>query len=274
MKGSRAWLGWLLGGALLLAGAAQEQRRAERGPVAGHGSKRHAKAPLRRAAARVTKPARPQERTPPATRPRAHGLAARPTARAREATRSRRAFEALYASGSLLRRCEGAGKRVALTFDDGPAPVTPEVLAILARHHARATFFVVGKRVRRFPQALRAIARAGHQLENHTWSHELGRPYTRRCFVLEGPRHQREEVERTDRAIGHPTRYLRVPGGLFTSRSSVPEVAHALHKVVVNWMSPATPLGPRTSSVARSRERPRTTCSATTCEPSDPAPSS
>lgn len=65
----------------------------------------------------------------------------------------------------------GAGprdvKRVALTFDDGPSERTPELLAILHRHGAKATFFVTQPAAQRFPQALQAIRDAGHQLEAH-----------------------------------------------------------------------------------------------------------
>jgi peptidoglycan/xylan/chitin deacetylase (PgdA/CDA1 family) len=59
-----------------------------------------------------------------------------------------------------------------LTFDDGPHPTaTPQVLGVLKRYGARATFFVVGKQVRRWPDALRATAAEGHTIANHTWSH-------------------------------------------------------------------------------------------------------
>lgn len=59
-----------------------------------------------------------------------------------------------------------------LTFDDGPHPTaTPQVLEVLKRYGAKATFFVVGKQVRRWPDALRATVAEGHTIANHTWSH-------------------------------------------------------------------------------------------------------
>ena len=65
-----------------------------------------------------------------------------------------------------------SGMRVALTFDDGPCPdVTPRVLDILAQHCATATFFCVGRNVRRYPHVVRAIADAGHELGNHGFCH-------------------------------------------------------------------------------------------------------
>ncbi|MGW3270866.1 polysaccharide deacetylase family protein [Streptomyces kronopolitis] len=66
-----------------------------------------------------------------------------------------------------------AGHReVFLTFDDGPHPRhTPEILRILHRHGARATFFVLGENAVAFPGLLQVIADEGHAVGNHTWSH-------------------------------------------------------------------------------------------------------
>ena len=67
--------------------------------------------------------------------------------------------------------CGGGGKRLfALTFDDGPGPYTPTLLAALRRAHAPATFFLVGNRLRYWPQAARAEAAYG-SIGNHSWSH-------------------------------------------------------------------------------------------------------
>src|SRR3989338_4151177 len=61
---------------------------------------------------------------------------------------------------------------IALTFDDGPhAGKTEELLAALKDAHVPATFFVVGKMADRYPQLVREIARQGHELANHTYSH-------------------------------------------------------------------------------------------------------
>ncbi len=60
---------------------------------------------------------------------------------------------------------------IALTFDDGPSESTPELLAILARRAARATFFQCGVHARRLPAVSREVAAAGHQLGNHGHSH-------------------------------------------------------------------------------------------------------
>lgn len=61
---------------------------------------------------------------------------------------------------------------LALTFDDGPQPViTPQVLDILDRHNAKATFFLIGLHVPGNEQIVRRIHQSGHEIGNHTWSH-------------------------------------------------------------------------------------------------------
>ena len=62
--------------------------------------------------------------------------------------------------------------QMALTYDDGPNdPHTRHLLDVLARHQARATFFLIGKYVRQRPEIARAIQSAGHEIGNHTYSH-------------------------------------------------------------------------------------------------------
>lgn len=60
---------------------------------------------------------------------------------------------------------------VAITFDDGPAKYTEEILACLEKYEARATFFVQGKSVSRYPETLKHAVNIGCEIGNHTWSH-------------------------------------------------------------------------------------------------------
>jgi peptidoglycan-N-acetylglucosamine deacetylase len=61
---------------------------------------------------------------------------------------------------------------VALTFDDGPHPeTTPQILDVLARHGARATFFLIGRAAQRHPQVVDSIAAGGHAIAHHTLDH-------------------------------------------------------------------------------------------------------
>ena len=93
-------------------------------------------------------------------------------------------------------------KAVALTFDDGPDPLTtPELLRLLKKHRVSATFFVTGHRVVRYPQLTKDIIAQGHSLANHSFHHDMlgafrsthndaarnrGHP-----TCSEGPRHRR-----------------------------------------------------------------------------------
>ena len=66
----------------------------------------------------------------------------------------------------------GDPSQMALTFDDGPNdPHTLRLLDVLAKHGAKATFFLIGKYVRQRPEIARAILAAGHEIGNHTYSH-------------------------------------------------------------------------------------------------------
>jgi peptidoglycan/xylan/chitin deacetylase (PgdA/CDA1 family) len=65
-------------------------------------------------------------------------------------------------------------KQIALTYDDGPNdPHTLKLLEVLARHAVRATFFMIGRYVRQRPDIAREVARAGHVVGNHTFTHPL-----------------------------------------------------------------------------------------------------
>jgi peptidoglycan/xylan/chitin deacetylase (PgdA/CDA1 family) len=74
--------------------------------------------------------------------------------------------------GPALVRGPFSGRRIALTFDDGPAcPYTERILDILRERKVPATFFVCGKNVERAPEILRRILAEGHAVGNHTYSH-------------------------------------------------------------------------------------------------------
>src|SRR6187399_1964741 len=64
------------------------------------------------------------------------------------------------------------GPYIALTFDDGPsATLTPKLLDILAAHHIKATFFVLGEMVAEHPEIVARAVQEGHEIASHSWSH-------------------------------------------------------------------------------------------------------
>ncbi len=103
------------------------------------------------------------------------------------------------------------GRRVALTFDDGPTPeVTPRVLEILGRYEVRATFFCIGQAARRHPDLVRRTAAAGHEIGNHSFLH------TRHLYAWGERRLLRDVLlaqETLRRCTGEPPRVFRPPVG-------------------------------------------------------------
>ncbi|ETK33220.1 polysaccharide deacetylase family protein [Microbispora sp. ATCC PTA-5024] len=61
---------------------------------------------------------------------------------------------------------------IALTFDDGPADYTGTLLKTLKKYKAKATFFMIGERVKKHPKLTAEVAKDGHEIGNHTWDHK------------------------------------------------------------------------------------------------------
>ena len=65
-------------------------------------------------------------------------------------------------------------KHIALTFDDGPNPkVTKQILDLLEKYNAKATFFMLGSRVQYYPKLVQEVRDDGHEIGNHTWNHPV-----------------------------------------------------------------------------------------------------
>lgn len=87
--------------------------------------------------------------------------------------------------------------QVAITFDDGPHPeFTPQVLNLLAKYQAKATFFCIGKHMKTYPELLKKIIAQGHTIGNHTYSHANNFGFFNTEKVI-------EELQQTNRAAKH-----------------------------------------------------------------------
>lgn len=135
--------------------------------------------------------------------------------------------------GPNLRRspaAEAAGC-VVLTFDDGPDPVvTPAVLDLLDARGARASFFCVGEHAAHHRELAKEVARRGHRLENHSYTHRNG-------FYFHPPATLDRELgrcqEELERASGRPPSFFRAPAGI---RSPLLDGALARHGLrLVSW---------------------------------------
>lgn len=127
-------------------------------------------------------------------------------------------------------RVKTARKIVALTFDDGPSPVwTPKILDELKEADVKATFFMVGHHVRKYPDIARRVAREGHAIANHGYAHSVVLYYT--------PAEIEEEIKYTEHVIrettGQTTRLFRPPKAWL--RDSTKEKIRSMGYEVVLW---------------------------------------
>lgn len=118
----------------------------------------------------------------------------------------------LGSNWTRLPAAASARNEIALTIDDGPDPfVTPQVLDLLDRHAAQATFFCIGEKAARYPELCREIVRRGHAVENHSQHH-------RHHFSLMGRAGMRREVQAAQDTLsaitGQRPRFFRAPAGL------------------------------------------------------------
>ncbi|MHB1981464.1 MAG: polysaccharide deacetylase family protein [Sulfobacillus sp.] len=133
-----------------------------------------------------------------------------------------------YLGVGAVRAVKTERQELALTFDDGPGPLTPQILDLLALAEAKATFFMVGRQAERYPELVRQVQAGGHEVANHSETHAglwwTGPVATLRQFeqaaaVLASNTHQRPH-------------HLRPPWGQF-NLSLWPAASRLEHRVVL-----------------------------------------
>ena len=135
------------------------------------------------------------------------------------------------------------GDVVYLTFDDGPSPdYTPQILDVLARYDARATFFVVGSLAQAYPDIIQRMAAEGHTIANHSWDHEDLAGLSRAAFD--------ETIRRTQAVLGDlAAPCLRPPYGSIDANTREWAAAHGLK--LMTWdASPSDWLRPPAEEIA------------------------
>ena len=124
------------------------------------------------------------------------------------------------------------GRKVALTFDDGPdAAVTPRILDALRAHGAYATFFVIGRYAEAHPELINRILREGHELGNHSYGHS-------RLLNLRAKRFMQRDIERSMAVLDRmgasgANRLYRPPMGL--KNPALARIQRALGLQIVAW---------------------------------------
>ncbi len=92
--------------------------------------------------------------------------------------------------GTLVYKGDTNEKIVALTFDDAPTEQTLEVVKVLSERNVKATFYVIGEEAEKHPDTLRALVEGGHEVGNHSYSHQR--------MVLKSPAFIKNEIEKTN----------------------------------------------------------------------------
>lgn len=145
---------------------------------------------------------------------------------------------------TLLTTTGGAGRAVALTFDDGPDPATtPRILDLLAEHDVHATFCMVGRLAEAHPDLVRRVVAEGHRLCNHTITHDPGIGARTPDVMHRQLEASRDLLERV--SGGAAVDYFRAPEGRWSPalvRASAADGMRALGWDVdpLDWTTPGT----------------------------------
>lgn len=159
---------------------------------------------------------------------------------------SRKAYEK---TGNVIWEVRTEEKMVAITFDDGPHPVfTPQILDILAKYHAKSTFFVAGNKVKRFPDVLKRQLKEGHEIANHTYNHIYSSNITSAKLT--------DELVQTDLIIQQITGYkptlYRPVGGLYNDLIIDTAVKNGKQVILWSWnMDPKDWKSPPADRISR-----------------------
>lgn len=115
----------------------------------------------------------------------------------------------------VISRGASRRKAVALTFDDGPDPMTtPELLLLLKKRRVKGTFFVNGRRAARYPELMSEILAQGHTLANHSFNHDIFGAFKRSKTMA----HEIEATQSALRTVGVVALAYRPPMGITAPR--------------------------------------------------------
>ncbi|WP_371482348.1 polysaccharide deacetylase family protein [Kitasatospora sp. NBC_00315] len=148
-------------------------------------------------------------------------------------------------SPAVVTATASGGRSVALTFDDGPGPATGQILDLLARYGAKATFCQIGPQAAADPATVRRILAAGHRLCDHSVHHPqpfAALPPDRQVYEISAAR---EMIVRAG-GPGTPVAWFRAPGGGFTAANQQVAASYGMRPLgwtvdTRDWAKPGVP---------------------------------
>ncbi|MGC8778315.1 MAG: polysaccharide deacetylase family protein [Candidatus Caldatribacteriaceae bacterium] len=118
---------------------------------------------------------------------------------------------------------------IALTFDDAPNGYTREILQVLKEKKVKATFFLIGSQVKKYPEVAREIVKQGHEIGNHSYSHRIDESFTLEEIL--------EDLQKAEKVIKDATgvipSYFRPPRG-FTN-GKIREACGLMGYSIIMW---------------------------------------
>ena len=140
------------------------------------------------------------------------------------------AIQLNYFSTNCCKKNKISEKEIALTFDDGPHDKTSEILDVLSKYNAKATFFCIGKQIEKQPEILKRIVNEGHTVGNHSYSHSNWNGFFSTNKII-------SEIQQTNaiifQLVNKKVRFFRPPFGVTN-----PNIARAIIKtnhVIIGW---------------------------------------
>lgn len=119
---------------------------------------------------------------------------------------------------------------IALTFDDGPTEITPEILNLLEKFNQKATFFCIGKQVEKYPEIAKRLVNEGHTIANHTWSHTNKMGFLPEKDVVNEIVSNQKTIKK---ATGKECHLFRPPFGV--TNPNIAKACNKLNLLVIGW---------------------------------------
>src|SRR3989338_936362 len=150
-------------------------------------------------------------------------------------------YYGFWSQDGIIRNSRRSRSNVAITFDDGPSEYTEKILDVLKKKKAKATFFLVGKNMEKYPEIAKRIVRQGHEIGSHSYEHIQLFPRTAKTLV--GQIEKNESIIK--KITGKKPKYFRPPRGTYDQKLRRILVSRG-YKIILwtissqDWRNPGT----------------------------------